>query len=391
MTTKSRLPKAPERPSGPRQARGRMVSRSIAMNEQLGEVSLLADFLFRACIPFLDATGRMTGNPALIKSQVVPLREEFNSGVIPELLRELANSVDHAGIPLVFWYEINGAKVLEFPGFAHHQTGLRVDREAPSKYPHRNGMEKLLSDSGLTPELVRQKSGVGPAQEEVEVEEEDECEEEVRAARARKAAGDDGGLTVDGGPLNADDRALSRALDAALGPDRIASARRFLQRRSASTWGGWIREMLKLIGPGSQFTPDDLASVLGDDSALEQPITGPHALRVFLAKSRSERLSAGAPATNGVSRPTAVAPANTGTAAVTLQRIRELVEEHVVPGQGTKRFIRKTRVADLGPDVLKAYESVGGQDVVLNTPADKLSFLIRDFSQALEAAQHAAA
>lgn len=281
-----------ETSKGPRQARGRMVSRSIATSEQLAAVSLLADFLFRACIPFLDATGRMTGNPALIKSQVLPLRDEIHSGVMPELLRELANSVDHDGIPLVFWYEINGAKVLEFPKFPEHQTGMRADREAPSKFPQRNGMEKLLHLSGSPPAQLRSNAGVGPAQDEVEVEVEDEGEEEdeVRAARARDERPDALRDAPPQPPLDGDTLALSRALDEALGPTAIATVRRFLQRRSTTTWAAWIREMLKLVGPGSQFTAEDLASVLEDDAALEDPIKGPFALRVFLGKSRSERL-----------------------------------------------------------------------------------------------------
>lgn len=156
---------APVKHSGPRVARGRFVSRSIATSEQLAAVPLLADYLFRACIPFLDVAGRMTGNPALIKSQVVPLRDEIDSRVLPELLRSLSAATDHEGIPLVFWYEINGIKVLEFPKFSAHQQGLRTDREAPSKLPPRNGMEKLLHLDGPTPAVGGSNSGVGPAQE----------------------------------------------------------------------------------------------------------------------------------------------------------------------------------------------------------------------------------
>ncbi len=168
--------------AGPRQARGRFVSRSIAASEQLASVSLLADYLFRSCIPFLDVAGRMTGNPALVKSQVVPLRDEINSRNLPELLRELARAVDHDGIPLVFWYEISGARVLEFPGFSKHQQGLRVDREASSKFPPRNGKELLLHLDGATPDALRTNSGVSPAQEEGkgrECEGEEEVEKRV--------------------------------------------------------------------------------------------------------------------------------------------------------------------------------------------------------------------
>lgn len=376
-----------ETSKGPRQARGRFVSRSIATSEQLGSVSLLADYLFRSCLPHLDVSGRMTGNPGLIKAGVAPLRDEINSRNLPELLRELANSVDHDGNPLVFWYEINGAKVLEFPGFLKHQTGLRESREAPSKFPARNGMEKLLHLVGGTPELLPQNRGVGTAQDEVEVEEEGEEEDEVRAARARKPSVNVVDDAWNEPQLDAETRPLFDALSRTLGIEKLASARRFLGRRSLNTWAAWIREMLKLVGPGSQFTADDLASVLDDDAALEQPITGPFALRTFLGKSRRERLdrSTEAPRANGASNGSGTGQ---GSAAILLQNIRELVEETVVPGQPIRRFIRKARVAELGADVVKAYEAIGGYDAVLNTPTDKNSFLIRDFSQALEAARH---
>lgn len=305
-----------EATSGPRQARGRMVSRSIATNEQLGTVSLLADYLFRACIPFLDVTGRMTGNPGLIKAAVAPLREEIHSGVIPELLRELARAVDHDGIPLVFWYEINAAKVLEFPGFKNHQTGLREKREAASKFPSRNGMEKLLHLGGGSPDQLRHTRGVGAAQEEVEGEEEYEEEvvkcvqepEERTRTNGEKPDVDPPREPQPTAPTSLVPSELLGALEAALGDDGYQRAFAFLQRRKHATWAGWVREMLRLIGPGSQFTPDDLARVCDDDAALEEPITGPFALRSFLATQRRERLKPPeSPNTNGA-RDTRPAP-----------------------------------------------------------------------------------
>lgn len=372
------MPKTPQKKaSGPRQARGRFVSRSISTSEQLASVSLLADFLFERCIPHLDVTGRMTGNPALIKAGVVPLRDEINSRNLPELLRELAESVDQHGIPLVFWYEINGVKVLEFPGFSGHQTGLRSDREAPSKFPSRNGMEKLLHSAGVKPDLLPQKSGASPAQDEVEVEVEGEGEV-VSAAHAR---------TNRANPSNdapAIDR-LAPQLEPIVGAVHVPPIVEFLRRRTHTTWPGWIREMQKLVGPGSQFTADDLASVCSDDAMLEMPISGPFALRSFLGTQRTERLkqSTAPPSPpNGAPR----SANGSGRAAIVLQTIREFVEEVRQPGQPIRRFIRRAKVEELGADVAKAYDAVGGAERILNATADQFGFVIRDFSHALEAA-----
>lgn len=152
-------------------AKGRFVSKSIATNEQLAAVSFTADYFFQRCIPHLDVEGRLAGNPLIIKAAVAPLRDEITQANIPELIAELAAAVDHEGTPLVIWYEVNGVKVLEFPGFQGQQEGLRKDREAQSRLPARTEAATVLSGSRPTPEPVRtpsgktpQKRGAGPAQ-----------------------------------------------------------------------------------------------------------------------------------------------------------------------------------------------------------------------------------
>jgi len=137
---------------GPLMPDGRFVSRSIAQCEQLGTVSLAADYLFARCIPHLDREGRMAGHPDLVKSIACPLRPEINSGSIPDLLRELA------GVGLLVWYQVQDRQVLFFPGFAAHQRGLKHDREAPSRYPAHTSKETQdlgKSKSGPTPDQVR--------------------------------------------------------------------------------------------------------------------------------------------------------------------------------------------------------------------------------------------
>lgn len=152
-------------------AKGRFVSKSIATNEQLAAVSFTADYFFQRCIPHLDVEGRLAGNPLIIKATVAPLRDEITAENIPALIAELAAAVDHEGTPLVVWYEVNGVKVLEFPGFASQQEGLRKDREAQSRLPSRSETATILSGSGKAPEKVRSasaktppKTGAGPAQ-----------------------------------------------------------------------------------------------------------------------------------------------------------------------------------------------------------------------------------
>lgn len=133
-------------------ADGRFVSKSIAQSEQLGRVSLEADYLFGRCIPHLDREGRMTGNPELVRSMVCPLRRELDEARIGDLLAELVR----AG--LVAWYELEGRQSLSFPGFHRHQRGLRKGREAASRLPGPN-------DKGVNQIPVDRRTGSGPTPE----------------------------------------------------------------------------------------------------------------------------------------------------------------------------------------------------------------------------------
>lgn len=69
------------------------------------------------------------------------------------------------------------------------------------------------------------------------------------------------------------------------------AASRFLSRRPLRTWMGWMRQMGKDVGPGSQFTEDDLATTCDHDEALERPIGSPLGLTAFLGKARQQRLA----------------------------------------------------------------------------------------------------
>lgn len=77
---------------------------------------------------------------------------------------------------------------------------------------------------------------------------------------------------------------------------------RFLSRRPLRTWSGWLRQMTKDVGMGSQFTEEDLATVCDHDEALDRPIGSPLGLSGFLGKARQQRLNP-APANLEMVRP----------------------------------------------------------------------------------------
>jgi hypothetical protein len=129
---------------------GRFISKSIAVNKQLRRVSLEADFLFTRCIPHLDRDGRLEGEPEIVKAIVCPLRPEMTAAVIERALQELNDA------ELVVWYEVQGEKCLLFPGFPVHQSGMKYDREAPSRIP---SPPRKPKKSGDGPAKVRTNSG----------------------------------------------------------------------------------------------------------------------------------------------------------------------------------------------------------------------------------------
>jgi hypothetical protein len=175
-------------------ANGRFVSKSISSNEQLSIVSLEADFFFQRCLPHLDVEGRITGNPQLLKGAVFPLREQITAENIPALIEELGRSTDADGRSLVVWYEVGAQRVLLFPRFMRHQTGLNKKREAPSRLPGADiatrvlvgsagpapaeraadaaeQTEELRTYSGPTPDEVRPKLSVSVSEVEVQEQE----------------------------------------------------------------------------------------------------------------------------------------------------------------------------------------------------------------------------
>lgn len=164
----------------------------------------------------------------------------------------------------------------------------------------------------------------------------------------------------------------------------------FVKRRPYATWLGWLREMLSLVGPGSQFVPADLAQVCRDDAALDRRIGTPKGLRSFLGSVRAERVTA-KQAPNGNGKPPVASSVASNRGALMYGKIRELITVTVDSGQAPHRMIPKTKVGQLGADVLKAYEQVGGAERFLNVAPSDVSFLIRDFSQALEAQSHGTA
>jgi hypothetical protein len=131
-------------------ARGRFISRSISISEQIDDLidreGFEAGLLITWMIPHLDVEGRMKGGPKTVKAAVCPLRDDIDKAKVEAIL----TAADDLGI--IRWYEVDGERFIWFPKFLEHQQGLRPKREGASTVP-----EFLPEYSGTTPGVLRGK------------------------------------------------------------------------------------------------------------------------------------------------------------------------------------------------------------------------------------------
>jgi len=146
-------------------ATGRMLSRKISANKDIPRLVRLVDerlgqphgafaaLLFTWLIAHLDAEGRTSGDPDVVKGNVAPRMPWITSDSVHAYLMAAAE------LKLVEYYEADGDSWLAFPGFDRNQPWLRKDREAASQIPSPDsGVSKLA-----TPDQLRSNSGVTPA------------------------------------------------------------------------------------------------------------------------------------------------------------------------------------------------------------------------------------
>lgn len=141
----------------------------------------------------------------------------------------------------------------------------------------------------------------------------------------------------------------------------------------------WVRSLVTSLqgagGPG--IAPEIMLAAMADFNLADRAVApyGGAVFRAFVDRAGRPKLepSSRSPKAN-----------ENDEAAAAVDSIRKLIER-----EGQSRFIKRDKVAALGPKVLAAYLSVGGPDAFLNVAPDKLSFLVRDFATALRT-NHAA-
>jgi len=123
---------------------GRMIKKCISNSKSLGFLkSDSARLLYTWLIPHLDAEGRYSADPDLIKGHIFPKVKSMTISKIKKLINELAEA------RLIILYKANDEVYLQLEKFHKYQK-IDKNREAKSKIPAPT--EKNIINSGITHE-----------------------------------------------------------------------------------------------------------------------------------------------------------------------------------------------------------------------------------------------
>lgn len=134
-------------------AKGRMISRGLAVDYEFNRMPAEAMLLYLLTIPHLDRDGLITGRPASLAALVAPMQrryaaEEIVLGCIAEWLT--------AGF--VVRYAVKGRDVLFFKGFRKNNIGLEYRNEPVSLFPPPPGYQR--GAEGLVPEDAEERAAL---------------------------------------------------------------------------------------------------------------------------------------------------------------------------------------------------------------------------------------
>jgi len=153
-------------------ARARMLSKKISTDSRVAQLSgPLARLLFTWMIPHADSLGRLRGEPAYLRTLVIPHEPHVTDQDVATWLAEMN------AFGLVQTYEVDGGSYVVFPAWSRHQ---RLDRMKYSDLPDPPLRTPLVTNGG--PSAAR--SG-REGESEVEVESEEEREGKRRGTGKR--------------------------------------------------------------------------------------------------------------------------------------------------------------------------------------------------------------
>lgn len=339
-------------------ARIRTIKPEFWTDEKMSLLDVTTRLVFLGIISLADDAGRLVDNVKLLDGQLFPNTDDS--------CRDALDTLARMGRILRYRSE-SGQGLIQVVRWEAHQ---KVDK--PSKYvlpaPSDAAIAQAVAESAVAEDSRDNREDVAS----------DARESRVPTLDRGPTTGDHGAGSSGAAPDT--EVLIASSLRARLTADEWQDVQRFLASRAVRTHAAWLREMLKLIGPGSQFAPSDLAGTCSDALALDEPLGGPHALRAFIAKKRDERLG------HSASSPSAPARGQSLQVEATryIGQIKRMIQHN-----GVRRIIPRAEVVALGERVERAYDSVGGVDRFISQDPKDAQFLVLEFARALEAQQSA--
>lgn len=243
---------------------GRMLNRTVGLDQELNSVSIEAQLLFLMSIPHLDRDGLIIGEALPHLGTVLPLRPDFFPRY-ENLIGELVNC------EIVLRYPTKKGRVLFFTGFRKNQTfsytreGASIFDPPPGFVRTPSGIEpdKHATESGVTPELLPTDSGVTPDHYTLKI-----SKDKISKGNSRPPL-DDTGMAERTEMIHQYEAVLGQVISPAVYPDMVEYMKRLQERQAVAWWTLALTETTGAKRPGWQY----MKAILEAWLAAGQPST----------------------------------------------------------------------------------------------------------------------
>lgn len=109
----------------------RSLWRSISTSKKVNALSAPAVILYTFGITHFDDEGFMDGDPRILKSQIVPLRDDIPLSIVPQLCEEICGIHVKIGAEIPLWiaHKVGNEIFIEDPVSNHRQTFKGVHKK----------------------------------------------------------------------------------------------------------------------------------------------------------------------------------------------------------------------------------------------------------------------
>ena len=244
---------------------GRMLNRTVGLDQELNSVAVEAQLLFLMSIPHFDRDGLIIGEALPHLGTVLPLRPDF----FPRYEQLIAELID---CEIVTRYQTKKGRVLFFPGFRKNQTfsytreGASIFDPPPGYIRTPSGIEpdKHATGSVVTQELLPTDSGVTPDHYTLKT-----SKDKISKGNSRPPL-DDTGIAERTEMTHQYEAVMGQLVSTAAYSDMVDYMKK-LQSRGAGDW--WLLAIQETVGSAKQPGWQYMKAILERWLAAGQPST----------------------------------------------------------------------------------------------------------------------